>query len=480
MAVTRSAPIDAVIVGAGPNGLTAAARLARAGRSVAVFEARPTVGGGCRTAPLIRPDVQHDVCAAVFPLGVLSPAFRALGLHERVEWLVPQIPLAHPLDDRPAALLHRSADETARGLGAAGSAWMRMLEPLLEHPDTLLTGLLDPPIDLLGPAIRQPLLHTRLAAALVPPATATARRLGDPAAAALFAGCAAHAFLPLDRPFTAAFGRLLAVTGHVTGWPLARGGAQRVVDAVAADLIAHGGTIHTETMIDTLDDLPPHRVALFDTAPRALAAIAGPTLPARYRRRLERYRHGPAAYKVDLELDGPIPWRDPACAAAGTLHLGGTVDEIAAAEREVWHGRMPARPFTLVVQATTVDPSRAPAGTHVVWTYAHVPHGWTGSAADAVLGQLERFAPGVRDRVVAQHEMGPLDFAAYNPNDIGGDISGGAHDGAQLVARPLFGRPYRTPHPGIWLCSASTPPGGGVHGMGGWHAAGRVLDGPLR
>lgn len=472
--------VDAVVIGAGPNGLTAAARLARAGRSVAVFEARPNVGGGCRTAELIRPGVHHDVCAAVFPLGVLSPAFAALGLHDRIGWLRPTIPLAHPLDGRPAALLHSSPDATAEGLGSAGTAWRRALGPLLTHHDTLLTELLDPPLSLLQPGLRQPLLHTRLALRLALPATVTARRLGDSAAAALFAGCAAHAFLPLTRPFTSAFGHLLAATAHTTGWPLAGGGAQRIVDELAADVVRHGGTIHTDTLIGSLADLPPHRVALFDTSPRALATIAGSALPAPFRRRLQRFRHGPAAFKVDLELDGPIPWTDPSCADAGTLHLGGTLDEIAQAEHDIWHDRMPERPFTLVVQSSAVDPTRAPDGTHVVWTYAHVPHGWTGDATEAVLGQLERFAPGVRDRIVGRHVMGPLDFAAYNPNDIGGDISGGAHDGAQLLARPVFGRPYRTPNERIWLCSASTPPGGGVHGMAGWHAAGRVLDGPLR
>ncbi len=469
---------DAVVVGAGPNGLVAACVLAAAGRSVLVVEAGPTVGGGCRSAELTVPGAVHDVCAAVFALAAASPALAEIGLERLgVEWVHPDAPLAHPLDGGRAAVLHRDLGATVAGLGADGAAWRRLMEPGVRAWDHLLD-------DVLGPMVsvpRHPVDLARFGRRAVAPATRTVRRFANDEAAALFAGCAAHAFLPLSAPFTSAFGLLLALAGHTVGWPVARGGAQTVPDALARRLTELGGEIRVGTRVTRLGDLPPHRVALFDTDPGQLATIAGDALPARYRRALTRFRHGPAAYKLDLALDGPIPWAADECHAAGTVHLGGTAAEIAAAEADISAGRMPERPFVLVVQPSRFDASRAPEGVHTVWTYAHVPHGYDGDASAAIERQLERFAPGVRDRIIGRHEMRPHDFAAYNPNDVGGDIAGGAHDGMQLLFRPTRSlRAYATPNPAIWLCSASTPPGGGVHGMSGANAAARVLAGPLR
>ena len=469
---------DAVVVGAGPNGLVAACTLAAAGRSVLVLEAGSTVGGGCRSAELTVPGAVHDVCAAVFALAAASPALTSIDLERLgVEWVHPDAPLAHPLDGGRAAVLHRDLDATVASLGADGRSWRRLVEPGVRGWERLLDDVLGPIVSL----PRHPVELGRFARRALVPATRTVRRFHTDEAAALFGGCAAHAFLPLSAPFTTAFGLLLALAAHTVGWPVARGGAQTVPDALARRLVELGGEIRVGTRVRSFEDLPPHRVALFDTDPGQMAAIAGDELPARYRRALERYRHGPAAFKLDLALDGPVPWAAEVCHSAGTVHLGGTVAEIAAAEADVTAGRMPDRPFVLVVQPSRFDPSRAPEGVHTVWTYAHVPHGYAGDAAEAIERQLERFAPGVRDRIIGRHTMAPADFASYNPNDVGGDIAGGAHNGLQLFARPTRSlRAYSTPNPAIWLCSASTPPGGGVHGMSGANAAARVLAGPLR
>jgi phytoene dehydrogenase-like protein len=471
-----------VIIGSGPNGLAAGVTLARAGRSVLVLEGSDTIGGGTRSAELTLPGFVHDVCAAVHALGAASPAFAAMGLDRHgLQWVHPDIALAHPLDGGRAAALHRSIATTADGLGADATAWRRLLGPLLDRYDELLPQLLGPILSVPD----HPVALARFGLPAVLPA-AVLRRLFTPddvdgRAAALFGGCAAHAFLPLTQPLSAAFGIILALTGHAVGWPIAKGGSQAVADALGARLRELGGVIETGRPVRSMSDLPRHRVALFDTDPGQLAAIAADALPARYRRRLLRFRHGPAAFKIDYALDGPVPWTNAACRSAGTVHVGGTFADIRTAEAACAAGRMPARPFVLVVQQSLFDDTRAPAGQHTLWTYAHVPHASTVDATAALEDQIERFAPGFRDLVLARHVTSPAGFEAYNPNYVGGDIGGGANGGGQLLFRPTVGlRSYVTPNERLLLCSASTPPGGGVHGMGGLHAAEAALRGALR
>jgi phytoene dehydrogenase-like protein len=468
---------DAVVVGSGPNGLAAAVRLAEAGCSVLVMEGADTIGGGTRSAELTLPGYVHDVCAAVHALGVDAPplSLDRLGEHG-LRWVWPEVPLAHPLDGGRAGVLHRGVDETAAGLGADGRAWRRLLQPLVDDWPRLLPQLLGP----LLAVPRHPVALTRFGLRGLLPATLLTRRFDTDEAAALFGGCAAHAMLSLNRPLTSAFGLMLAGAAHAGGWPVAAGGSQAVADALVARLRSLGGGVRTGTMVRSLADIPQHRVVLFDTDPTQLASIAGDSLPSRYRERLRRFRHGAGAFKIDYALDGPVPWENELCRRAGTVHVGGTFAEIAAAEADVAAGRMPDRPLVLAVQASVFDPTRAPAGKHTLWAYAHVPHGYAGDASAAIERQIERFAPGFADLVLARHVSAPTDLERYNPNYVGGDIAGGAHTGMQLVFRPTLAvRPYITPNPSLLLCSASTPPGAGVHGMCGWHAAGRALAGPL-
>jgi phytoene dehydrogenase-like protein len=466
--------LDAVIVGAGPNGLAAAIRIARAGYEVLVLESEPTVGGGSRSAELTLPGYVHDVCAAVMPLGAGSPFLRSLPLeHHGLTWVQPPVPAAHPLDDGTAVLLHRSVDATATGLGADAKAYRRLVGPLAERWGDLADASLGP----LTEGVRHPLVMARFGL----PGMLGARRLANSVfrgerAKALFAGMAGHSVLPLDRPFTAAFGLVLSVTGHAVGWPIPRGGAGRFVDAMASYLTSIGGRIETNRRVGSLTDLPRARVSLFDLDPGQVAAIAGDRLPEGYRRRLRRFRHGPAAFKLDLAIDGPIPWTAPELLQAGTVHLGGTMQEIAAGEDTVARGGHPQRPYVLLAQQSLFDETRAPNGTHTVWAYCHVPSGSSIDMTDRIEAQVERFAPGFRDRILARHVTTPADFGRYNGNYVRGDISGGAHDGLQLFARPVLRAvPYTTPAPDLFICSASTPPGGGVHGMSGYHAAGAAL-----
>lgn len=463
---------DAVVVGAGPNGLVAAITLVQAGRSVLVLEASATVGGGCRSAELTEPGLVHDVCAAVHPLAVASPAISALGLSQHgVRFAHPDVALAHPLDGGRAGLLRRSLDETCDGLEVDGARWRRLIGPMVERWSDLAPQLLGPIVSV----PRHPIALASFGVRALPPATVAGRWFRTDEAAGLFAGSAAHAFLPLGRPLTSAFGVMLSAAAHAVGWPVVEGGSQRLVDAMAARLVELGGEIRTGVRVRSMGDLPPHDVALFDTDPGQLAAIAGDRLSSSFTRRVRRFRHGPAAFKLDYALSGPVPWTNEGCRRAGTVHVGGTLAEVAAAERDVAHGRMPDRPFVLVVQPGVADPSRAPAGRQTLWVYAHVPAGSTDDPTDLIERQIERFAPGFRDTVVARHAIGPAAWEAYNPNYVGGDIAGGAHTGLQLVFRPVVGRPYATSDPRIVLCSASTPPGAGVHGMCGYHAARTVL-----
>ena len=464
---------DAVVVGAGPNGLTAAVTLARAGRSVLVLEAEETIGGGARSAELTRPGLVHDVCSAIHPFGAASPVFVGLPLEEHgLEWLHPEIPLAHPLDDGSAAVLHRDLEATAVGLGGDGDRWRSWIGPASRRFPELAEDLLAPILHV----PRHPLLTAGVGLRALLPATALAGRLETVGARALFAGLAAHSFLPLGAPFSASFALLLAAAGHHAGWPVARGGSQAVSDALAAHLRSLGGEIRTGERVSDLGELPPSDLVLLDVTPRQLLRIAGDRLPPRMARRYGAWRYGPAAFKVDLAVEGGVPWTAEACRRAGTVHVGGTLEEIAAAERTVTDGRASDRPYVLVAQQHLADPERSDGDLHPVWAYCHVPNGWDGDATDAIERQIERFAPGFRDRIVARSVRGPAELEAHNANLVGGDISGGSHGGLQLLARPrLSSDPYRTGIPGVYLCSSSTPPGGGVHGMCGYHAARAAL-----
>jgi phytoene dehydrogenase-like protein len=465
--------IDAIVVGSGPNGLAAAVQLALAGRSVTVFEANDTIGGGCRSAALTLPGFVHDRCSTVHTLGAASPVFGQFDLERHgLRYVHPRVALGHPLDGGRAALLHRSLDETVAGLGRDGRAWRRLVGATVGDWDALVGSVLHP----LLRVPRHPLAMARFGLRALPPASWLARTFPTDLGAAMFGGCAAHSFLPLDHPLSASFGVMLAAAGHAVGWPFVEGGSQRLTDALVARLHELGGTVVTGTTVTSLDALPAHRVALFDTDPLQLASICGHHLPASYRDRLRRYRFGPAAFKVDYALDAPVPWTNPSLGAAGTVHLGGTFAEVAAAEADVAAGRMPARPFVLAAQASVCDPSRAPAGKHTLWTYAHVPNGSVVDATAAIEGQLERFAPGFGDVVLARHVTAPAQFAELDRNFVGGDINTGSFAGTQLVFRPTVRlRSYRTPNPRIFLCSAATPPGGGVHGACGANAADAAL-----
>lgn len=462
---------DCYVIGSGPNGLVAAITMARAGKRVTVLEAAPTPGGGCRTAELTLPGFRHDVCAAVLPMGLGSPALRDLPLAEHgVVWVHPEIPLAHPLPTG-AAVLHRSLEDTAVGLGADGDAWRRLMKPLVRGlgPADDLLSLLSLPRH---PVALAPFALTGLVGA----ERLARRRLATVRGRALLAGLAGHSAMPLDRWFSSGVGLVLGAYAHLVGWPVAQGGSQSVIDALVAILGEHGGTVECGHRVGALDELPPHAIVLADVRPEALAALAGDRLGPRARRRYEGFRRGPGTFKLDYALSAPVPWSDPAVRRAGTVHVGGPLEEVAAAEATVGRGGHPVRPFVIAAQATVCDPTRAPDGQHTLWAYCHVPNGSTVDMTEALEGQIERFAPGFRDVVVARHATSSPALHTYNENCLGGDITGGVSDWRQLVSRPVLSRkPWRTPIPGVYLCSSSTPPGGGVHGMCGHHAARTAL-----
>lgn len=467
-------PPDAIVVGSGPNGLAAAIVIAQAGRSVLVLEAEDTVGGGTRSAELTLPGFVHDSCSAIHPWPLASPFLRTLPLRELgVELVHPPAPLAHPLDDGSAAVLERSLEVTARGLGPDAGSYAKLMGPLVERAPALLTDTLAP---LRLP--RHPLVLARFGLSGIRSAVGLASsRFEDEHARALFAGMAAHSMLSLRQPVSAAVGLMLGVVGHAFGWPLVRGGSQRLADALVSHLRSLGGEVETGRRVASIDELPGARAVLLDVTPRQLVRIAGARLPSRYARRLERYRYGPGIFKVDWALDGPVPWTATDCARAATVHVGGTLAEVAAAEEAVQRGEHPERPFVLVAQQSPFDTTRAPDGKHTLWAYCHVPNGSTLDMTGRIEAQIERFAPGFGRRILARSVMAPSEVERHNANYVGGDINGGAQDLRQLFARPAPRlNPYTTPVRQLYVCSSSTPPGGGVHGMCGYFAAQAALQ----
>lgn len=464
---------EAVVVGSGPNGLACAAHLASRGVRVTVIEAAAEIGGGTRSAELTVPGLVHDVCSASHPMGVASPALRSLDLERHgLEWAWAEVDLAHPLDDGGAAML-RSLDATAAGLGRDGRAWSRLFGPPARGYEALVEDIMRPVLHL----PRHPLRLVRFGAPALLPATLLSRRLATPEARALFAGVAAHSFAPQDRPLGASgVAMALICAGHSVGWPVARGGSGAIAAALAAVVREHGGAIETGRPVRSLDELPSADAVVLDLAPGAVVELAGGRLPVRVARAYRRYRHGPGAFKVDLAVEGGVPWAYEPARRAGTVHAIGSQEEVVLAERQVNRGRMPERPFVLVGQQYLADPGRSAGDVHPVWAYAHVPNGYEGDATEAVLGQIERFAPGLRERIVATATRSPAELEADNANYVGGDIIAGANTPWQTLVRPRLARdPYATGIPGVYICSAATPPGGGVHGMGGFNAARSVL-----
>jgi phytoene dehydrogenase-like protein len=463
--------VDALVVGAGPNGLAAAIVLAGAGKSVQLLEAESTIGGGARSDALTLPGFTHDICSSVLPLAQASPFYRTLPLADYgLTYDHPPTPLAHPLDDGSAGVLDRSLDVTASGFGSDGAAYRRLMAPIVRNADMLTRQFLGPP----RPSAHLVTLARFGIPALRSAAALAAGRFRTAQARALFAGLGAHSMLSLRRPATASFGLVLGAAGHAYGWPFAHGGSQRVPDALAALLRSRGGTIATDYRVGSMAQLSGGRVVLFDLTPRQVLPIASGQWPDGFSRQLQRFRYGPGVFKVDWALDGPIPWRADACRRAGTVHVGGTLDEVVAAEDAVAAGHVAERPFVVLAQPSVADPTRAPAGKHVGWAYCHVPNGSTVDMRERIEAQVERFAPGFTSRILARHVMSPADIERHNANNIGGDINGGIADLRQLFIRPTR-RLYATPNRQLYLCSSSTPPSGGVHGMCGYFAARTAL-----
>jgi phytoene dehydrogenase-like protein len=470
--------LDAIIVGSGPNGLAAAITLAQAGHSVRVYEAEPTIGGSTRSAELTLPGYTHDVCAAVHALALASPFFKTLPLAEhRFEFVQPPVPFAHPLDDGTSVVVRRSVAETADSLSRRDAqAYRSHISPLVDRADDLMEALLGP----IG--LRHPFLMMKFSLSAGRSAVGYARHaFDDERTRAMFGGVAAHSMVPLDKIGTAGYGLGLLLSAHAYGWPVARGGSQQLSNAMASYLESLGGEIVTGERIDSLDALPSSRAVLCDVSPRGLLRMAGDKMPVRYGKRLRAYRHGPGVFKMDWALNSPVPWRDAGCREAGTIHIGGTMRELALSERDAWEGRVSEKPYVLAVQPTPFDGTRAPVGKHTLWAYCHVPNGSTVDMTDRIESQIERFAPGFRDCVVARNTLFPADLERHNANLVGGDIGGGAGDFPQLLMRPIVTlNPYATAMKDVYLCSSSTSPGVGVHGMCGYYAAQAALSGSLR
>jgi len=465
---------DALIIGSGPNGLAAAITLAQVGQKVLVLEAKDTIGGGTRTAEITLPGFHHDICSAIHPFGIASPFFHNLPLHDfGLEWCHSPLALAHPLDDGSAAILSRSLDESADSLGRDARAYMRLLDPLVMSWSDLLDDILGP----LPLPPRHPITLTRFGLQALHSASGLVEtHFQADQAQALFAGLAGHGMLPLEAPTTASIALVLGMLAHAVGWPIAKGGSQALADAMAAYLVSLGGEISTGHEVTSLDDLPPSPMVLMDLTPRQIIAISGDRLPSSYRRQLSAFRYGPGVCKVDYALSEPIPWQSAACSKAGTVHLGGTFEEISASEKAVWRGEHPHKPLVLLAQQSLFDDSRAPAKQHTAWAYCHVPHGSPQDVSETITAQIERFAPGFCDVILATSTRTATDLQTHNPNYIGGDINGGLQDWRQLFTRPVpRWSPYTTPIKGLYICSSSTPPGGGVHGMCGYHAARAAL-----
>jgi phytoene dehydrogenase-like protein len=462
---------DAIVVGSGPNGLMSAVTLAMQGWKVLVLEGQARPGGGTRSEQLTTPGTLHDVCSTIHPLGIASPAFRSLPLENHgLEWIHPDIPAAHPLDGGRAAFLHQSIATTASTLGDDADAYRRLMTPFVRQDlvDSLLAPISVPRAPI--PLARFGLTGLRSLEGLVD------SRFTTDEGRALLAGLAAHSMLSLRAPITAAYGLMLGLLGHLVGWPMAKGGSQAIADSLVSLLEAHGGTVECGQTVTSLDDLPDARAVLLDVTPRQFVAIAGDRMPSRYRRRLEKFRYGTGVWKVDWALDGPVPWTNPDIARSATVHLGGTAQEVIQAEEDVQEGRDPERPYVLFVQTSLFDRTRVPNGGETAWAYCHTPSGSAFDMTERIEAQVERFAPGFRDRIVERHVMGPAAMERHNANYIGGDINGGVADLRQFIARPVASlSPWSTPLPGVYLCSSSTPPGGGVHGMCGLQAARAAL-----
>lgn len=464
---------EAIVVGSGPNGLACAVELARNGVDVTVLEAEERIGGGTRTSELTVPGLLHDDCSATHPMAVGSPFLRSLDLERHgLEWLWPELDLAHPLDDGSAGVMVRSLDATALGLGEDGAVWKRVFGSASGHFSELLDDIMKPVLHL----PRHPVRLVRFGLAAAAPATLLARSWRTPQARALFGGVAAHAFSPLNRPMSSSVGCALISACHAFGWPVAKGGSGAIAEALASALHSYGGSIEAGRRVTDMSELGGADVVVFDLAPRGVAEIAGDRLPARVARAYRRYRHGPGAFKLDLAVEGGVPWTNEACRRAGTVHAIGSFEEIVLAEREVNGGTLPERPYVLVGQQYLADPGRSKGELHPLWAYAHVPSGYPGDASEAILGQIERFAPGFRERVVASNARGPAELAAYNANYVGGDIITGANTPVQILFRPRVALdPYSCGADGLYICSAATPPGAGAHGIGGYNAARSAL-----